>query len=202
MNKTQKVGYIRVSSENQNTIRQLDGIELDKVFTDKMTGSSKERPQLQAMIEYVRHGDTVIVHSLDRMARNLEALLSIINQLNDKGVIFISLKENVKFDGSSPNAMDKLVLHIFGAIAEFNRSLIREAQAEGIAKAKLQGKYKGRKPSLSKEQLQELGQMLEQKASSVESYKSMTYAQMAQHFGVSLATIQRYVKRLRDKTLA
>lgn len=88
------------------------------------------------MLNYVRFGDTVIVHSLDRLARNLEDLLSIINQLHQKGVVFKSLKENLTLDGSKPSPMDKFLLHILGAVAEFNRSLIREAQREGIAKAK------------------------------------------------------------------
>lgn len=197
--KSQCVGYIRVSSEDQNIDRQLDGILVDKLFIDKMTGSSRQRPQLQALMEYVRHGDTVIVHSLDRMARNLEDLLLIINQLNAKGVIFKSIKENLSLDGSSPSPMDKFLLHILGAVAEFNRSLIKEAQAEGIAKAKKQGKYKGRRPALDKKQLKELSIMLDQKNSSLENYRQMTLASIAEHFGVSLPTINRYVKKIQTK---
>lgn len=149
ISKGQSVGYIRVSSVDQNTERQLDNLNLDKVFIDKMTGSTKDRPELQRMIEYVRQGDIVYVHSLDRLARNFDDLLDIINQLNQKGVIFKSLQENITLDGVNNNPMDMLILHIFGAIAQFNRSLIREAQREGIAKAKAKGKYKGRKPALS-----------------------------------------------------
>lgn len=202
MNKTQTVGYVRVSSHDQNTDRQLDGIALDRIFVDKITGSSKDRPQLTAMIEYVRFGDTVIVHSLDRMARNLEDLLLIIGQLNQKGVIFKSLKENLSFDGSRSNPMDKFLLHVLGAVAEFNRALIREAQKEGIAKAKQQGKYKGRKPSLTPEQLQELQQMLHHKNSSVEAYKQLSLSKIAEHFNVSLPTINRYVAKLKAESRA
>lgn len=200
--KNQTIGYIRVSSLDQNTERQLDGLDLDKVFTDKMTGSNRQRPQLEAMIDYVRHGDTVVVHSLDRMARNLEDLLSIINQLNEKGVIFKSLKENLTFDASSEkvNPMDKFTLHIFGAVAEFNRALIREAQREGIANAKKKGAYKGRKKALNKAQIKELKEILELKNSSVEEYKKHPLPQVAKHFGVSLPTLNRYIATIKKQT--
>lgn len=103
-NKSQAVGYIRVSSIDQNTDRQLDGLSLDRVFIDKITGSTKERPQLQQMLDYVRYGDMVIVHSLDRLARNFDDLLAIIKELNQKGVIFKSLQENITINatGNSP----------------------------------------------------------------------------------------------------
>lgn len=197
-NKYQTVGYIRVSSTDQNTERQLDGITLDKVFTDKMTGSSRERPQLKAMIDYVRHGDTVIVHSLDRMARNLEDLLNIINQLNEKGVIFKSLKENLVLDGSNPSPTDKSLLHILGAVVEFNRSLIREAQREGITKAKARGAYRGRKPTLDKTQLKELEAILKAKNNSVDEYKTLTLPKIAEQFGISLPTLNRYIAKIKS----
>ena len=195
--KNQTIGYIRVSSLDQNTERQLDGLSLDKVFTDKTTGSNLDRPQLKAMIDYARHGDTVIVHSLDRMARNLEDLLNIINQLNEKGVIFKSLKENLVLDGSNPSPMDKFTLHIFGAVAEFNRALIREAQKEGVIKAKKRGAYKGRKPAISKHQIKELEIILEKKNSSLEEYKKMTLPKIAEYFGVSLPTLHRYIIKIK-----
>ncbi|OBX82983.1 recombinase family protein [Moraxella nonliquefaciens] len=198
ISKGQSVGYIRVSSVDQNTERQLDNLNLDKVFIDKMTGSTKDRPELQRMIEYVRQGDIVYVHSLDRLARNFDDLLDIINQLNQKGVIFKSLQENITLDGVNNNPMDMLILHIFGAIAQFNRSLIREAQREGIAKAKAKGKYKGRKPALSNAQISELKALLAQKNSSVDNYKKITMSTLATHFNVSLPTIKRYVKHIKD----
>ena len=104
-NKSQAVGYVRVSSIDQNTDRQLDGLSLDRVFIDKITGSTKERPQLQQMLDYVRYGDMVIVHSLDRLARNFDDLLAIIKELNQKGVIFKSLQENLVLDSSKPGAL-------------------------------------------------------------------------------------------------
>ncbi|AKG19887.1 hypothetical protein AAX09_10420 (plasmid) [Moraxella bovoculi] len=198
--KNQTIGYIRVSSLDQKTDRQLDGLNLDKVFTDKTTGSNLDRPQLKAMIDYARHGDTVIVHSLDRMARNLEDLLNIINQLHEKGVIFKSIKENLTLDGSQPSPMDKFLLHILGAVAEFNRSLIREAQREGIAKAKARGAYKGRKKALTKAQIKELKEILELKNSSVEEYKKHPLSQVAKHFGVSLPTLNRYIATIKKQT--
>ncbi|MFC0821247.1 recombinase family protein [Moraxella marmotae] len=199
-NKSQTVGYIRVSSTDQNTERQLDGITLDRTFTDKMTGSTKQRPQLQAMIEYVRQGDTVIVHSLDRLARNLEDLLQIMDQLHQKGVVFKSLKENLTLDGLNPQPMDKFLLHILGAVAEFNRSLIREAQKEGIAKAKEKGKYKGRKPALNNKQIKELKQIIDAKNSSIDEYKKLTLPKIAERFGVSLPTLHRYIAKIKSSS--
>lgn len=196
--KNQTIGYIRVSSLDQKTDRQLDGLNLDKVFTDKTTGSNLDRPQLKAMIDYARHGDTVIVHSLDRMARNLEDLLNIINQLHEKGVIFKSIKENLTLDGSQPSPMDKFLLHILGAVAEFNRSLIREAQKEGIAKAKARGAYKGRKPALSKTQIKELETIIEAKNSSIDEYKTLTLPKIAEQFGISLPTLNRYIAKIKS----
>ena len=198
ISKGQSVGYIRVSSVDQNTERQLDNLNLDKVFIDKMTGSTKDRPELQRMIEYVRQGDIVYVHSLDRLARNFDDLLDIINQLNQKGVIFKSLQGNITLDGVNNNPMDMLILHIFGGSGQFNRSLIREAQREGIAKAKAKGKYKGRKPALSNAQISELKALLAQKNSSVDNYKKITMSTLATHFNVSLPTIKRYVKHIKD----
>lgn len=114
--KVQVVGYVRVSSTDQNTDRQLDGVALDRIFTDKMTGSTKDRPQLKAMLDYVRYGDTVVVHSLDRLARSLEDLISIINQLNQKGVSFKSIKDNLTFDGINNSPMDKFFAHLGGGV--------------------------------------------------------------------------------------
>lgn len=197
--KVQTVGYVRVSSAEQNTDRQLDGIALDRIFTDKMTGSTKDRPQLKAMLDYVRYGDTVVVHSLDRLARSLEDLIFIINQLNKKGVSFKSIKDNLTFDGVNNSPMDKFFLHILGAVSELERALIRERQKEGIAKAKQRGVYKGRKPSLTPEKQAIIEERLAEKEKDLQSYKSISYQSIADEIGVSLATLNRYLAKRKKK---
>lgn len=134
----QKIGYIRVSSLDQNEQRQLDGVPVDKTFTDKASGKDTNRPKLQEAIEYVREGDTLIVHSMDRLARNLNDLRGMVEQLTTKGVIVQFIKENLTFKGDD-DAMQNLMLNIMGAFAEFERNLIRERQREGIALAKERG---------------------------------------------------------------
>lgn len=197
--KVQTVGYIRVSSADQHTDRQLDGIALDRVFIDKITGVTKDRQQLKELLNYVRYGDTVIVHSLDRLARSLEDLISIINQLNQKGVIFKSIKDNLTFDGVNNSPMDKFFLHILGAVSELERALIRERQKEGIAKAKARGVYKGRKPSLTNDKIKLIEQRLAEKEKDLQSYKSISYQSIADEIGVSLATLNRYLAKRKIK---
>ncbi|MCL1624221.1 recombinase family protein [Moraxella sp. Tifton1] len=197
--KVQTVGYIRVSTIDQSTDRQLDGVVLDRIFADKMTGATKDRPQLQAMLDYVRYGDTVVVHSLDRLARSLEDLISIINQLNKKGVSFKSIKDNLTFDGSNNSPMDKFFLHILGAVSELERALIRERQKEGIAKAKQRGVYKGRKPTLTADKIKLIEERLAKKEKDLQSYKSISYQSIADEIGVSLATLNRYLAKRKKK---
>ena len=143
-----RIGYIRVSSLDQNHERQLEGIKLDKCFTDKASGKDVNRPELEAMLNYVRDGDIIIVHSMDRLARNLDDLRKLVQQLTSQKIKIEFLKENLTFTGEDA-PMSKLLLSVMGAFAEFERSLIRERQREGIALAKKKGLYKGRKPSLS-----------------------------------------------------
>lgn len=193
--KVQTIGYIRVSTIDQKTDRQLDGVALDRIFTDKMTGSTKYRPQLKAMLDYVRYGDTVMVHSLDRLARNFDDLLAIINQLAKKGVTFKSLQENITINGTNTSPIDTLILHIFGAIAQFNRSLIREAQREGIAKAKQKGVYKGRKSVLTDENIAQIEALLAQRNSSVDEYKKISHTDIAKQVGISKSSLYRYLGR-------
>ena len=139
------IGYKRVSSDTQNTDRQDLGVT-DKVFEEKQSGkSSSDRPELQAMIEYVRDGDTVVVYSIDRLARDLRDLQNIITQLNDKGVAISFLTEKLSFTAQLNDAFAKLQLQMMGAFAEFERNIIRKRQAEGIAKAKERGVYANRK---------------------------------------------------------
>jgi DNA invertase Pin-like site-specific DNA recombinase len=150
-----RVGYIRVSSIDQNTDRQLDGQELDKVFTDRASGKDTRRPQLQAALDYIREGDELVVHSMDRLARNLHDLRQIVLDLTGKSVHVRFVKENLTFTGED-SPMSNLLLSLLGAVAEFERSMIRERQREGIALAKKAGVYKGRKPSLTAAQIAEI----------------------------------------------
>lgn len=150
----QVVGYVRVSSAEQNEARQLEVLEgVDKFFIDKISGKSAERPKLTEMLEWVRDGDTVRVASLDRFARNLDDLRRLVGELTAEGVRVEFIKEGLAFTGDD-SAMSKLLLSVMGAFAEFERSLIRERQAEGIALAKARGVYKGRARSLTSEQVE------------------------------------------------
>lgn len=147
-----EVGYVRVSTVEQNTDRQLDGVTVDKTFTDKASGGSKDRPGLEALLDYVREGDTVHVHSIDRLARDLLDLQSLLKELTGRGVGVRFHKENLAFTGED-NPFQTLQLQVIGAVAQFERSIIRERQKEGIAKAKAKGVYRGRKPSIDTEKV-------------------------------------------------
>ena len=124
-----RIGYVRVSSVDQNELRQLDGVQLDKKFTDKASGKDTKRPQLQAALEYLRDGDVLVVHSMDRLARNLDDLRRMVTELTGRGVVVEFVKENLTFT-SEDNAMSKLLLSVMGAFAEFERALIKERQRE------------------------------------------------------------------------
>jgi len=180
----QRVGYIRVSSLDQNVDRQLDGITVDRTFTDSASGKDVQRPQLGSMLNFVRDGDTVIVHSMDRLARNLDDLRSIVRQLTAKGVRVQFVKEQLTFTGDD-TAMATLLLSVMGAFAEFERALIRERQREGIDLAKKRGAYRGRKRSLSEAQVSQLVQ----RASS-----GAAKATLAREFGVSRETVYQYLR--------
>lgn len=144
----QLIGYIRVSSQGQNTARQLSGIELDMEFIDKVTGSNIDRQKLQECIAYARKGDTLVIDSIDRLARNLRDLQEILESLTKKGVIIKFLKENLTFTGDN-DAMSTLMLQMMGAFAEFERTMIRSRQRDGIDAAKKAGKHLGRPKSLT-----------------------------------------------------
>lgn len=149
--KGQIVGYARVSSADQNLARQLEQLKsknIDKIFEDKASGANTNRPAFQQMMEYVREGDTIVVCSMDRLARNLTDLLNTTKELQAKGVSIHFLKESILLDASGNDAaMTKLLMSMLGAVAEFERSMIRERQREGIELAKKRGVYKGRKPT-------------------------------------------------------
>jgi DNA invertase Pin-like site-specific DNA recombinase len=144
---SQSIGYIRVSTREQSTGRQSDGMEslkLDKVFTEKVSGKSKDRPELNACITYAREGDTVYIYSIDRLARSLGDLEAIINELVTKGVTVTFIKESQTYSRDNSNPFNKVLLQVLGAFAEFERNIMLERQAEGIAHAKLNGTKSGK----------------------------------------------------------
>jgi DNA invertase Pin-like site-specific DNA recombinase len=144
------VGYIRVSSFSQNTDRQLRDIDLDKTFGEKASAKDSNRPQLIACMEWLRDGDVLHVHSIDRLARNLQDLQNIVQTLTDKGVTVVFHKENLTFSGGASDPMKTLMLQMMGAFSEFERALINERRKEGMAAAKAAGKQIGAKRKLSK----------------------------------------------------
>lgn len=176
------IGYIRVSSTDQNTARQLEGVALDEVFTDKVSAANTDRPELQAMLRHVRKGDVLHVHSIDRLARSLEDLLALVKGLISRGVAVSFHKEQLHFTGEA-NPMQELMLGLLGSVAQFERALIRERQAEGIQKAKAAGVYKGRVKTVDDEAIRKA--MAEEGAS---------FRKVAKALGVSLSTVQRAMK--------
>lgn len=182
--KGQRIGYIRVSTVDQNIGRQLEGVTYDKCFIDYASGKNTERPEFKNMMNYVREGDTIIVHSMDRLARSLKDLVGIVDELVKKEIAVEFLKERITFTAQS-TAMDNLMLQLMGAFAEFERSLILERQREGIKLAAAQGKYKGRVKALKPQQAIELN----------EAWKSKTYsskASLGKAFGISRQTVYKY----------
>lgn len=148
----QRIGYVRVSSLEQNPERQLEGVQVTRVFTDRASGKDINRPELERLLVFIREGDTLVVHSMDRLARNLDDLRRIVQGLTKRGVRIEFLKESLAFTGED-SPMANLMLSVMGAFAEFERALIRERQREGIALARQRGVYRGRKKSLNDEQI-------------------------------------------------
>jgi DNA invertase Pin-like site-specific DNA recombinase len=180
----QRVGYIRVSSLGQNPVRQLESVKADTVFTDTVSGKSTDRPQLQAMLRFARAGDTIIVHSMDRLARNLEDLRRLVRELTGRGVCVQFMKEQLTFTAEN-SPMATLLLSVLGAFAEFERALIRERQAEGIALARARGAYRGRRPSLSSDQ----AETVRARAAAGEPKASL-----ARELGISRQTLYAYLR--------
>ncbi|MCF8567933.1 recombinase family protein [Alicyclobacillus tolerans] len=183
--KGQRIGYVRVSSFDQNPERQLEQIEVDRVFTDKASGKDTKRPQLEALLTFAREGDTVVVHSMDRLARNLDDLRSLVHDITRRGIRVEFIKEGLTFTGDD-SAMSKLLLSVMGAFAEFERALIRERQREGIALAKQRGAYKGRKKSLRPEQIIQL----RNRANAGEKKSDL-----AREYGISRETVYQYLRK-------
>lgn len=182
----QRIAYKRVSTAEQNTARQLEGEgPFDKVFEDKASGKNLERPAFEALMNHVREGDTVFVHSMDRLARNLGDLLKTVEGFNAKGVVVRFVKENLAFEpGNEANPMGKLTLSLLGAFAEFERALIRERQREGIAIAKAKGGvFKGGNNKLKPETAEKIRQRLSD---------GVSPTAIAKELGVSRQTVYTY----------
>lgn len=178
----ERVGYRRVSTADQNSERQLDGIELDRVFEDKASGKNADRPALSECLRFLRDGDTLIVHSMDRLARNVDDLRRIVRELTARGVRVEFLKESLTFTGEE-SPMSNLLLSLLGAVAEFERSLILERQREGIALAKQRGVYKGRKAKLCAAQAEELR---------VRLLAGESATKLAAEYGISRQSVYNY----------
>ena len=180
-----KIGYIRVSTQEQNTIRQetlMEALGVDEIYMDKISGKNTNRPELQKMLHYVRKEDTVIVESISRFARKTKDLLELVEQLNAKEVEFISQKESI--DTSTPAG--KFMLTIFAAVAELEREYILQRQREGIAEAKKQGKYQGRKAKIHPDAEKVMKRWKE---------KEITATAAMQLLGVSKTTFYRMVRK-------
>lgn len=181
-----KIGYIRVSSREQNAARQevlMESLGVDEVYIDRMSGKNSDRPELKKMVEYVRQGDTVIVESISRFARNTRDLLELVERLTAKGVEFVSKKEAI--DTTTPTG--KFMLTVFGAVAELEREYILQRQQEGIAIAKAQGKYKGRRPIEYPDF---------QKVAAAWKRGELTAVQAMRKLGMSKATFYRKIKNI------
>ena len=186
------IAYIRVSSDDQNTARQEElfkDMDIDKYYIEKVSGKNiGDRPELIKMMDYVREGDTVIVESISRFGRSLPDLLSLINQLNDKGVQFKSLKEG-DMDTTTPTG--KLVFNIFSCLSEFERETIRQRQAEGIAAAKKRGVYRGRaRIDVDEREFEKLYQQWRE--------GDITKQYICKKLRISLATFDRRAKKYRE----
>lgn len=182
--KGQRIGYVRVSSFEQNPSRQLENVPLDRVFTDRASGKDTHRPELENLLSYVREGDTVVIHSMDRLARNLDDLRRLVERITKKGARIEFIKEGLSFTGED-SPMARLMLSVMGAFAEFERALIRERQMEGIALAKQRGAYKGRKKALSLQKAEELRRR---------AMAGERKAALAREFGISRETLYQYLR--------
>jgi len=182
------VGYVRVSSADQNLARQLDALgPVDRLFEDKVSGGSRtDRHGLTDCLRYIRDGDTVRVASMDRLARSLADLQQIVDDILAKGASVHFVKENQTYTPAGDDSMSRLLLHILGAFAEFERNLIRERQAEGIRIAKAAGKYRGRARTLTPDQVAAARAQLEQ---------GVPMARLARDLGVDRSTLYRALSR-------
>ncbi|MEZ6098438.1 MAG: recombinase family protein [Pirellulaceae bacterium] len=179
--KGQMVGYIRVSTVDQNIDRQLEQIQADRLFVDRVSGKDLARPELRALINYVREGDMIVVASMDRLARNVDDLRRIVAEQTKRGVGVRFIKENLTFTGED-SPMANMLLSVLGAVAQFERDLIRERQREGIEIAKKKGKFRGRKRALTEQQILDAQRRIA---------AGETKASVARALGVSRDTLYR-----------
>lgn len=181
-----RIGYIRVSTTDQNPDRQLEGMQLDKKFIDFASAKTTDRPQLKLMLDFVREDDIVIVHSMDRLARNLKDLKDTVHALVSKKVEVQFIKEKLSFNGDH-SASSMLILHLMGAFAEFEHAFIRERQAEGISIAKRNGKFKGKPKKLNAQDIEMLKEELQTRK---------TKTEIAESFGISRVCLYKYLQDL------
>lgn len=189
-----QVGYIRVSSLDQNPDRQIEDLKsrgIEKLFIDQVSGKNVDRPELQKMLAFVREGDSLYVHSLDRLARNLADLLNLVQDLTGRGVSVHFIGEKLDFDaGKDASPTSKLMLSMIGAFAEFERSMIRRRQSEGIALAKERGVYRGRQRSVTDEQIEMVRAQIAQ---------GVPLSVAVRKVGISRATAYKYLKMLGEQ---
>ena len=186
-----KIGYARVSTGLQNLNLQEDRLNAygcEKIFSDHISGSKSKRPGLDKAIEFARSGDTIVVWRLDRLGRNMEDLITLVNELNERGVSFHSLEENITMDKSSSTG--QLLFHLFAAFAEFERNLILERSSAGRIAARARGRYGGRPEKLSKQDLKLLKTLYD---------NGTPIKTIAEQWQVSRTTIYRYLNKLEEK---
>lgn len=180
------IGYIRVSTVDQNTDRQLDGIPLDKMFKEKVSAKNTERPKLNEMLGQIRQGDAIFVHDISRLARNIEDLHRLVRHILEKGCSINFVKENLYFDGERTDPTQELLLSMLGAVYQFERSIILERQREGIAKAKERGVYKGRPRTINPEPIWDMLR------------RGISMRKIGESLSVSLSTVQRVKQQMND----
>ena len=176
--------YKRVSTTDQNTERQLLDIACDRAYIEKISGKNTDRPELQAMLLNIRAGDVVNVHSMDRLARNTKDLLDLVEEITVKGAKVVFHKENLTFAPDRQDPYQKMMMTMLGAVAELERNLILERQREGIALAKLHGKYKGGQPKLTAQQVEEIKALINNRTPII---------QIAKQYGISRRTVYNYL---------
>lgn len=184
------VGYARVSTQDQKTELQMDALRAigcERIFVEKASGAQRERPELKAALEYVRAGDTIVVWKLDRLARSLKQLIETVDELQRREIGFRSLTESI--DTTTPGG--RLIFHIFAALAEFERSIIRERTIAGLAAARARGRKGGRPPSLGEEDLLIAKTLLKD--------QSLSVLQIAKTLGVTSSTLYRYLPSARSQ---